>query len=61
MDLKLSAFDTYFEQQEQSGRNGDVKALYVKKWFNTNMLWCEIDDDADKACLVKPFDEYLEA
>ena len=64
-DLKLSALDTYFAAARgYQGDNGDVKALAMKKWFNTNYHYMvpEIDDDT-KIKLVgeKPFDEYLEA
>lgn len=65
MDLKLSAFDTYFAAARgYQGDNGDVKALAMKKWFNTNYHYMvpEIDDDTRiKLVGEKPFDEYLEA
>ncbi|WP_172209734.1 5-methyltetrahydropteroyltriglutamate--homocysteine S-methyltransferase [Lactococcus hodotermopsidis] len=36
-DLKLGGLDTYFAQARgYQGKNGDVKALAMKKWFNTN-------------------------
>ena len=47
-----------------SGRSGDVKALAMKKWFNTNYHYIvpEIEDDTQiKLAGSKPFDEYEEA
>ena len=36
-DLKLNKLDEYFAQARgYQGENGDVKALAMKKWFNTN-------------------------
>lgn len=63
--LGLSATDEYFAMARgYQGEKGDVKALAMKKWFNTNYHYMvpEIDDDA-KICLAgsKPFDEFLEA
>lgn len=64
-DLHLSALDTYFAMargyQEESG---DVKALAMKKWFNTNYHYIvpELEDTTNihltnhKLC-----NEYLEA
>lgn len=46
------------------GPAGDVKALAMKKWFNTNYHYTvpEIDDDTQiKLVGTKPFDEYAEA
>lgn len=43
---------------------GDVKALAMKKWFNTNYHYMvpEIEDDTQiKLAGSKPFDEYEEA
>ena len=63
--LGLSNKETYFAlARGYQGENGDVKALAMKKWFNTNYHYLvpEIDDDT-RVELVgnKPFDEYLEA
>ena len=63
--LGLSDKETYFAlARGYQGENGDVKALAMKKWFNTNYHYLvpEIDDDT-RVELVgnKPFDEYLEA
>lgn len=47
-DLKLSPLDTYFAMARgYQGKAGDVKALAMKKWFNTNYHYLvpEIDDD----------------
>lgn len=64
-ELNLSELDTYFAQARgYQGANGDVKALAMKKWFNTNYHYMvpEIEDDADiKLVGTKPFDEYKEA
>lgn len=46
------------------GEAGDVKALAMKKWFNTNYHYMvpEIEDDTQiKLAGSKPFDEYEEA
>lgn len=64
-ELKLNTLDEYFAMARgyQSGK-GDVKALAMKKWFNTNYHYIvpEIEDET-KISLVgtKPFDEFLEA
>lgn len=63
--LGLSPLDTYFAMARgYQGPAGDVKALAMKKWFNTNYHYMvpEIDD----ATVIrlngsKPFDEYQEA
>lgn len=64
-DLNLSPLDTYFAMARgYQGTNGDVKALAMKKWFNTNYHYmvAEVDDDT---CIqlndTKPFDLYSEA
>lgn len=64
-DLNLSPLDTYFAMARgYQGTNGDVKALAMKKWFNTNYHYmvAEVDDDT---CIqlndTKPFDLYFEA
>ncbi|MGN1203356.1 MAG: 5-methyltetrahydropteroyltriglutamate--homocysteine S-methyltransferase, partial [Eubacterium sp.] len=63
--LGLPALDTYFAMARgYQGKNGDVKALAMKKWFNTNYHYMvpEIDDDTEiKLTGTKPFDEFLEA
>ena len=64
-DLKLSFLDTYFAMARgYQGEAGDVKALAMKKWFNTNYHYMvpEISDDIEiKLVGTKPFDEFLEA
>lgn len=64
-ELNLSEIDTYFAMARgyQSG-SADVKALAMKKWFNTNYHYMvpEIDDDTQiKLAGSKPFDEFSEA
>ena len=64
-DLGLSTIDTYFAAARgYQGDKGNVKALAMKKWFNTNYHYIvpEIDDDT-KIELVgtKPLDEFSEA
>ncbi len=47
-DLKLSEKDTYFAMARgYQGASGDVKALAMKKWFNTNYHYIvpEVEDD----------------
>lgn len=64
-DLKLSDLDTYFAMARGYQKDGlDVKALSMKKWFNTNYHYmvCEIEDETEvKINSTKPFDQYLEA
>ncbi|WP_313181565.1 5-methyltetrahydropteroyltriglutamate--homocysteine S-methyltransferase [Lacrimispora sp.] len=64
-DLALSPLDTYFAMARgYQGSNGDVKALAMKKWFNTNYHYIvpEIDDNAIiQLAGNKPFDEFKEA
>lgn len=65
VDLGLSELDTYFAAARgYQGEKGDVKALAMKKWFNTNYHYMvpEIDDDT-KIRLVgsKPFELFSEA
>ncbi len=64
-DLGLTDLETYFAMARgYQGDQGNVKALAMKKWFNTNYhyLVTEIDDDADvKLVGTKPFDEFEEA
>ncbi|MGN0665829.1 MAG: 5-methyltetrahydropteroyltriglutamate--homocysteine S-methyltransferase, partial [Huintestinicola sp.] len=63
--LDLPALDTYFAMARgYQGKNGDVKALAMKKWFNTNYHYMvpEIEDNTEiKLVGKKPFDEFLEA
>ena len=38
-ELNLSGLDTYFAMARgYQGESGDVKALAMKKWFNTNYI-----------------------
>jgi 5-methyltetrahydropteroyltriglutamate--homocysteine methyltransferase len=64
-DLGLSDLETYFAMARgYQGNAGDVKALAMKKWFNTNYHYLvpEIDDNVDiKLVGTKPIDEYNEA
>jgi 5-methyltetrahydropteroyltriglutamate--homocysteine methyltransferase len=64
-DLTLGALDTYFAMAKgyQSG-SGDVKALSMRKWFNTNYHYIvpEIDDETVFSIAEgKLFDEFIEA
>lgn len=64
-DLQLSALDTYFAQARgYQGEAGDVKALAMKKWFNTNYHYmvAEIEDDTEiKLASTRVLDHYREA
>lgn len=64
-DLKLDDLDIYFAMARgYQGPAGDVPALAMKKWFNTNYHYIvpEIDDETViKLSGSKPFDEYEEA
>lgn len=64
-DLGLSELETYFAlARGYQGDKGNVKALAMKKWFNTNYHYLvpEIDDDTEiKLAGTKPVDEYKEA
>ncbi|MBP5416928.1 MAG: 5-methyltetrahydropteroyltriglutamate--homocysteine S-methyltransferase [Clostridiales bacterium] len=64
-DLKVSPLSTYFAMARgYQGDKGNVKALAMKKWFNTNYHYIvpEIDDDAEiRLSGNKPVEEYLEA
>ena len=64
-ELNLPLLDTYFAAAKgYQGEHGDVKALAMKKWFNTNYHYMvpEIDDDTElKLVGTKPFDEFEEA
>ena len=63
--LGLSTLDAYFAAARgYQGEKGDVKALAMKKWFNTNYHYIvpEIDDATEiKLVGSKPFDLYNEA
>lgn len=63
--LGLSALDTYFAMARgYQGKEGDVKALAMKKWFNTNYHYIvpEIEDTTEISLAgTKPFDEFTEA
>ncbi|MDU5913532.1 MAG: 5-methyltetrahydropteroyltriglutamate--homocysteine S-methyltransferase [Anaerococcus vaginalis] len=63
--LNLSDIDTYFAMARGYQKNGlDVKALSMKKWFNTNYHYmvAEIEDDTEiKLNSTKAFDQYKEA
>ena len=64
-DLGLSELETYFAlARGYQGDKGNVKALAMKKWFNTNYHYLvpEIDDDTNIALTgSKPLDEFTEA
>ena len=64
-DLGLSELETYFAlARGYQGEKGNVKALAMKKWFNTNYHYLvpEIDDDTKIALTgSKPLDEFIEA
>ena len=63
-DLGISSLDTYFAMARgYQGPAGDVKALAMKKWFNTNYHYLvpEIDSAPLQISGSKPFDEFLEA
>lgn len=63
--LKLSELATYFAMARgYQGESGDVKALAMKKWFNTNYHYIvpELDDSTEiKLVDAKPVAEFLEA
>ncbi|MCR5544139.1 MAG: 5-methyltetrahydropteroyltriglutamate--homocysteine S-methyltransferase [Eubacterium sp.] len=63
--LGLSELETYFAMARgYQGDKGNVKALAMKKWFNTNYHYIvpEIDDDTEiKLNRNKVVDEYKEA
>ena len=64
-ELGLAETDTYFAMARgYQGEKGNVKALAMKKWFNTNYHYLvpEIDDDTEvKLTGDKPVKEYREA
>lgn len=63
--LELSDLDRYFAMARgYQGPRGDVKALSMRKWFNTNYHYIvpEIGDHTElQPTGAKPFDEYREA
>ncbi|GFZ86859.1 5-methyltetrahydropteroyltriglutamate--homocysteine methyltransferase [Paenibacillus marchantiophytorum] len=63
--LGLNPLETYFAMARgYQGEQGDVKALAMKKWFNTNYHYMvpEIDDSTTlRLAGTKLFDEFLEA
>ncbi len=63
--LGLSVLETYFAASHgYQGEKGDVKALPMKKWFNTNYHYIvpEIDDATElKLVGKKPVEEFNEA
>ena len=65
VNLDVSPMWRYFAMARgYQGEAGDVKALAMKKWFNTNYHYMvpEIEDDTQiKLAGSKPFDEYEEA
>lgn len=64
-ELNLSDLDTYFAMSRgYQGDHGYVRALAMKKWFNTNYHYMvpEIEDDTEiKLTGTKLFDEFHEA
>lgn len=64
-NLNLSKADTYFAAARgYQGTKGDVKALSMKKWFNTNYHYIvpEFEDDTQiKISDCKPFELFSEA
>ncbi|WP_347301533.1 5-methyltetrahydropteroyltriglutamate--homocysteine S-methyltransferase [Dolosigranulum savutiense] len=64
-ELGLSELDTYFAQARgYQGDAGDVKALALKKWYNTNYHYLvpEIEPSTEiKLVGEKPFNEFEEA
>ncbi len=63
--LNLDGLDTYFAMARgYQGEKGDVKALSMRKWFNTNYHYIvpEMEDNTFiRLSGSKPFDEFLEA
>lgn len=64
-ELELSELEKYFAiARGYQGKKGNVKALAMKKWFNTNYHYIvpEFEDDTKTELVgTKPFDEYTEA
>lgn len=63
--LSLDMLDEYFAMARgYQGEKGDVKALVMKKWFNTNYHYMvpEIEHDTEISLVgTKPFEEFIEA
>ena len=63
--LGLDKLDTYFAMAKgYQGTHGDVHAMSMRKWFNTNYHYVvpEIDDHMAFSCgSEKPFAEFIEA
>jgi 5-methyltetrahydropteroyltriglutamate--homocysteine methyltransferase len=63
--LGLGSLDTYFAMARgYQGERGDVKALAMRKWYNTNYHYMvpELEDAAEiRVAGTKLFDEYREA
>ena len=63
--LNLPVLDTCFAMARgYQGERGDVKALAMKKWFNTNYHYMvpEFEDTTEISLVgTKPFDEFFEA
>ncbi|MBP5267866.1 MAG: 5-methyltetrahydropteroyltriglutamate--homocysteine S-methyltransferase, partial [Ruminococcus sp.] len=63
--LGLSSLDTFFAAARgYQGEKGDVKALAMKKWYNTNYHYMvpEVSDSTEiKLASTKPFDLFKEA
>ena len=63
--LGLSELETYFAAAHgYQGEKGDVKALPMKKWFNTNYHYIEPELDDDTVLTLqgdKPVRDYAEA
>ena len=64
-ELNLSELDTYFAMARgYQGESGDVKALAMRKWFNTNYHYIvpEVEDDTEiRLSGNKLFEHYNEA
>jgi len=64
-DLNLGGLDTYFAMAKgYQGAAGDVKALSMRKWFNTNYHYIVPEIENDTVIRVKGsklFDEFSEA
>ncbi|GFR39536.1 5-methyltetrahydropteroyltriglutamate--homocysteine methyltransferase [Insulibacter thermoxylanivorax] len=64
-DLGLDSLETYYAMARgYQGKRGDVKALAMKKWYNTNYHYLvpELEEGVEiRLAGTKPFDEFLEA
>lgn len=64
-NLELNEIDTYFAMARgYQGKAGDVPALAMKKWFNTNYHYLVPEIGKNTKIQLngnKPFDEYVEA